>query len=448
MGVAALSMLTLLGVATTPTALAAAHHAKAVHAKHVTVHDPVIYNSIVSPLPGSLESTAFEATQTSEYGNQIAFAGTARVLDTVAVTMDSFVCQTGGSFSLACLTTPGATFSEPITLNVYNVGPNNSVGSLITTDTQTFAIPYQPSADPNYATDCLPNVTPSFPISSFAGSWYDPNPDPVTGLPIGCLVGYAANITFNFGHVVLPNSIIYGIAYNTSGYGFNPYGNNTPCALSANGCGYDGLNVANSESPDNPTVGSDPNLGTAYLDTSYGPFYCDNGAGGIGTFRIDGRPDTNNCTSTAPAYNVGYSYSAAQGLCPAAYPGGQDDAVALTGIPPCTVSPYIIPAVQFNAVNSPSPSFTSPAAANVVAGTPFSFTITTTGVPVPIVSQVGRKLPKGLTFHNNGDGTATISGTATVRNIDKNYSVVIKARNARNSSAKQRLILTLTGGRA
>jgi hypothetical protein len=85
---------------------------------------------------------------------------------------------------------------------------------------------------------------------------------------------------------------------------------------------------------------------------------------------------------------------------------------------------------------------------SVVAGTPFSFTITTTGVPTPTLSMVGRKLPKGLIFHNNGDGTATISGTALTRNINKNYSVVIKARNARNSSAKQRLVLTLTGGRA
>ncbi len=36
-------------------------------------------------------------------------------------------------------TTSGATFSEPITLNLYNVGAGNAVGSLITTTTQTFA---------------------------------------------------------------------------------------------------------------------------------------------------------------------------------------------------------------------------------------------------------------------------------------------------------------------
>lgn len=427
-----------------------------VHATHESKNrDPVIYDSTVSPLPGSLESTAFEATETSEYGNQITFGGTARVLDNVVVTMDSFACQSGGSFTVACSTTPGATFSEPITLNLYNVGANNSVGSLVATDRQTFNIPYQPSADPNYASDCSAQAAQSgLSISNFAGSWFDTNIDPVTGLPIGCLVGYAANVTFNFGHVTVPNSIVYGIAYNTSDFGFQPWGDNTPCHSSSGGCGYDGLNVANSVSPPEPTVGSDPNLGTAYLDTENGPFYCDSGAGGTGTFRIDGRPDTQNCTGTGAAFNVGYSYSLAQGLCPGQITGGNfnSDPVStpglITGTPPCTVSPYIVPAVQFNAVTSPHAVITSANNASVTAGVPFSFTVNTTGFPIPRLTEV-HKLPLGLTFTDNADGTATIAGTALTSDRNKVYRVILRANNLpAGGRNRQTFTLTLTGGRS
>jgi hypothetical protein len=39
-----------------------------------------------------------------------------------------------------------------------------------------------------------------------------------------------------------------------------------------------------------------------------------------------------------------------------------------------------------------------------------SFTITTSGSPAPTLHRVG-KLPKGLSFTDNHDGTATIAGT-------------------------------------
>ncbi|MDE2588961.1 MAG: hypothetical protein KGL95_04780, partial [Patescibacteria group bacterium] len=47
----------------------------------------VIYNNIPTPLPGNLPSEAFEAQSASEFGGQIAFAGTARQNPTVTVTM-------------------------------------------------------------------------------------------------------------------------------------------------------------------------------------------------------------------------------------------------------------------------------------------------------------------------------------------------------------------------
>jgi hypothetical protein len=331
------------------------------------------------------------------------------------------------------VTPPGSTFNVPITLNIYNVGPAtpygpSSIGSLVTTATQTFAIPYRPSADTNYATDCLAEANAnSEPVSNFAGTWFDAQLNQ-------CFNGFLTPITFNFGHVVVPNSVIYGIAYNTSDWGAQPQ-RPQPCNSSSGGCGYDSLNVALSQEPTAPNPGTDAYQGTAYLDVASQNYavndMCDAGAAGLNVFRIDEPPNypTGNGT-TSGCWSVNNTNSNPE------YP-------ATTAAPP-----WYIPAVQFNAVNSPSPSFTSLAMTSVVAGTPFSFTITTTGVPTPTLSMVGRKLPKGLIFHNNGDGTATISGTALTRNINKNYSVVIKARNARNSSAKQRLVLTLTGGRA
>ena len=469
-GIATFCSVALVGVATSSAAVARSRpHALAGH-RHKVV-DPTIYDSTISPLPGSLESTSFEATGATEYGNQIVFAGTARVLDNVDVTLDSFACQRGSGYSTSCASSPGATFTEPVTLNVYNVGTHNAVGSLIVSETQSFNLPYQPSADQDYNTPdtpgyCGPDVVPNTYFSSaaaFAGAWYDSAVDPTTGNPIGCVFGIAAKVTFNFGHVLLPNSVIYGIAYDTSTFGDSPnapqyqVGGSTPTGHPRGSSGpYDALNVANSISPTSPTVGSDPHLGTAYVDYSASPYgstnYCDNGAGG-NVFRIDGNPDTYNCTGTASPYNVGYSFSMAQGLCDA---GGLEDngdtvsevwaANGNTG--DCTLSPYIIPAVQFNAVNSPAAIITSVNNASVVAGRPFSFTVTTSGIPTPRITEAGR-LPHGLTFTNNGNGTATIAGKALTTNTDRAYVFKLRAVNLPTGGRnRQTFTLTLTGGRA
>lgn len=56
-------------------------------------------------------------------------------------------------------------------------------------------------------------------------------------------------------------------------------------------------------------------------------------------------------------------------------------------------------------------TFTSPAAAQVVAGAPVSIPITLFGYPVPSIAIVAGSLPEGLGLVDHGDGTATISGT-------------------------------------
>ena len=58
-----------------------------------------------------------------------------------------------------------------------------------------------------------------------------------------------------------------------------------------------------------------------------------------------------------------------------------------------------------------APAITSAASASSIVGAPFSFTVTTTGAPAPALTETGA-LPAGITFTDNGNGTATIAGTA------------------------------------
>jgi hypothetical protein len=73
-----------------------------------------------------------------------------------------------------------------------------------------------------------------------------------------------------------------------------------------------------------------------------------------------------------------------------------------------------------------APAITSPANTTTLAGVPFSFTVTTAGSPVESITEQGA-LPKGLHFADNGDGTATISGTPGAKS-GGSYTLTITAR--------------------
>jgi hypothetical protein len=64
-----------------------------------------------------------------------------------------------------------------------------------------------------------------------------------------------------------------------------------------------------------------------------------------------------------------------------------------------------------SASSGPAPvrSFSNPARATAIAGSSFLFTVSTTGTPTPSLKKKG-KLPAGLHFRNNHNGTATIWG--------------------------------------
>jgi hypothetical protein len=272
-----------------------------------TTTSPVLYSSLV-PSPGNVPSVGFEATQGAEFGNQITLTRSAKIAS-VVVTMSSWGCQSGNWNLDNCVTTVGTKFNEPLTLNIYQIPTTDpttqpdSVGSglpgaLIFSVTKTFAIPYRPSAN---HTKC---------IGDEAGEWFDST--------LGaCFNGLATNVTFNISSLspTLPRNIVFGIAYNTSDYGAHPYGQGTACHASAQGCGYDSLNVGLAQDPDNLNRGTDPHPGFVYWNTKAAGYYCDGGAAGTGTFRFDS-------PSTAPCWGVIHSGTA----------------------------PWYIPAVKFTAV--------------------------------------------------------------------------------------------------
>jgi len=224
-----------------------------------------VYSNIPIILPGNLPSFAFEARSASEFGGLVELGTGARTNPVVTVTMSSWGCQNGGWNTDNCVTTPGAVFSEPITLNVYAVNPvDHSVGDLLASDTQTFKIPYRPSAD----TNCT---------GADAGKWYDTTDST-------CYNGLAHNISWDLGgqSVTLPDQVIVSVMYNTRDWGYPPIGYGAPCHSRSGGCGYDALNVAVVNAP---FVGTDPLPDSAYLSSFWTGAYCSGTA--LGIFRLD-----------------------------------------------------------------------------------------------------------------------------------------------------------------
>ena len=89
---------------------------------------------------------------------------------------------------------------------------------------------------------------------------------------------------------------------------------------------------------------------------------------------------------------------------------------------------------------------TSDETAAFTTGTAGSFTVTTattqspTAAETPSLAVVGR-LPDGMSFTDNGDGTGTISGTPLA---DGTYPVTIVARNSTSPQASQPLTITVS----
>jgi hypothetical protein len=82
-----------------------------------------------------------------------------------------------------------------------------------------------------------------------------------------------------------------------------------------------------------------------------------------------------------------------------------------------------------------APKITSANTTSFIVGVQSSFAVTTTGFPTPIMGVAG-VLPKGITFVDNGNGTATLSGTAE-KETAGTYSLIFTAENGVAPKAEQ-----------
>lgn len=99
------------------------------------------------------------------------------------------------------------------------------------------------------------------------------------------------------------------------------------------------------------------------------------------------------------------------------------------------------PATYTWTVGAP-PIITSVDAAAFQAGSPSSFTIMTTGFPTPTLSEIG-DLPPGITFIDQQDGTAVLSGAPAPAAFGT-FSITITAGNGSAPDATQPFTLTIS----
>ena len=114
-----------------------------------------------------------------------------------------------------------------------------------------------------------------------------------------------------------------------------------------------------------------------------------------------------------------------------------DGTASLSGTPAAgTAGIYSITITATNGVGSPAtqtftltvdaaPAITSANSATFTEGSAGTFTVTSTGLPTATLSETGA-LPTGVTFTDNGDGTATLAGTPTEEGV---YTFTIDASN-------------------
>lgn len=172
------------------------------------------YNSVPDPLPSSNLSIGYQATQTAEFGAKVQFAAGERTFENAEVVLNSWACQTGNWNTGDCVTTPGATYEHDVTLNIYAVNTDGTKGAVLKSVTDTFSIPYRPSANP----------------AACAGStsqWQN-----TAGT---CQNGYNHLVSFNLDNVTLHDQVVYGVEYNTQTWGYQPMNASGP---------YDSLNVS------------------------------------------------------------------------------------------------------------------------------------------------------------------------------------------------------------
>jgi hypothetical protein len=238
------------------------------------------YNSMPTDVVNCLNpAIGFEATSTSEFGDQVGLAGGAgQNLVSLKVDFQSFACESGHWYDAGgCSSAAGAAFTHPITANIYD--PSDLLNPIATV-TQTQTIPYRPSSNAS----CPANAGGA----PAGAAWFNPLA-PNGGAcqnSIGTVLTFN-NFTFPGGPTLLPATVVWTVAFNTTHYGAAPIGEGASCFVTSGGCAYDSLNVGDRTYSGAPYAGTDTDPNGAFLSSTWTGAYCDNGAGGTGTLRLD-----------------------------------------------------------------------------------------------------------------------------------------------------------------
>lgn len=197
----------------------------------------VIYDSTYTNLPPNVASLGFQATSTSELGDQIILGGADRVVQDVTVTMSNWALFSTYAND-ARYNGNTETWSHPVTLNIYDdeVDEDGIPTTLLGTQTKEISIPWRPEA------------------SEGCGSAW-------RAADASCYNGIAFNTSFDVSslNIVLTDTVIVAIAYSTANYGEAPLGVEGP---------YNSLNVG-IPTGQGASVGSDVNADALFWDTIY-----------------------------------------------------------------------------------------------------------------------------------------------------------------------------------
>ncbi|WP_231121372.1 glycoside hydrolase family 3 C-terminal domain-containing protein [Motilibacter peucedani] len=165
-------------------------------------------------------------------------------------------------------------------------------------------------------------------------------------------------------------------------------------------------------------------------------------AGAAGTFTVT--------TNAVPQATLTESGALPAGI---TFTDNGDGTATIAGTAPATTGSFPVTITASNGV-SPTQTqqfvlsvgtrtaITSSANATFVAGSAGTVTVTTTGFPTAAITESGA-LPTGVTFKDNGDGTATLSGTPEA-GTQGGYAVTLSASNGL-PAATQQLHLTVLG---
>jgi hypothetical protein len=109
----------------------------------------------------------------------------------------------------------------------------------------------------------------------------------------------------------------------------------------------------------------------------------------------------------------------------------------------CGTVSSLSPFALFSQPIAQAPAITSAASVTFLAGAGGSFTVLTSGTPTPALSESGA-LPAGISFVDNGDGSALLTGTPTASGT---FNLTFSASNS-GGSATQNFVLTVNAAPA